>query len=976
MYGHEPDTRVSLIIRDHDDYSNGAAYFYDNRIELWAPALDFELRGTHPWMWNVITHEFTHIVQIQTTMKFGRKVPGIYFQWLGYEEERRPDVLYGYPNVIVSYPFSGFIVPSWFAEGTAQYNNPALRYDYWDSHRDMILRLYMIDGQPLSWEEMAVFGKTSLGNESSYNAGFSIVEYIGKTYGVEKLQDISRKLSPPLRLTIDGAIEASLGKSGNDLYEEWKRDRKIHYQYSIDSLKLILREGGLIESEGFGNFYPVFSPDGSSIAYISNKGEDYFSQSSLYIYDRRTKKSKQIIPRVRSSLSFSPDGRYLYYAQITRDNPHWSEYSDLFRYDLVRDHEERLSYGRRAFNPKLSSDGKKLVYAFGSDGTLNIGVCDADGNHPVKLTKFQHGEQVYTPVWSKDGKKIAFGYSLEHNQSIALIDEDGKNDHLLPHEGDCRNPFFVSDSILSFSWDKGRIFNIYTRNLRTGEEQQMSNVLGGAFLPSFNNHGDLVYVTYTLTGYKIALMTEDTLQRTILASLPRSQEKRISEERIPAEQNVMTSSNNPLPALYDSISVKPYRSVFTNLSLIPLLRIDTYNEGSSGLDIVKPGIYISSSEVLDKMNIFGGGAINRKLERDLFLAVEYRGRLPLLYHVGLEPTASLELYNTSRSRHVSFELPWNPDPLKFETDVTYNLFEIDLSLKQNVFFENCEMRLAYSLSRYNQNFESWFYQIPGDPGNSQVIPATRSTYFIGNTLSAQFTYDGIRQTLDKAINPVGRTFSLKYFHEMNQFNPMDSAQYKDGFRVPIYTEYTFDRLEVQWNEHLALPFPHQTFSISLHGAGILGDSVDEFFDYYAGGFIGMRGYPFYAIGGNRTLSMNATYRFPLATALNFRVLQFYFTKLFGSVFYDIGDAWTGRIPSFGQWKRDVGFELRLESFSFYAYPTRFFFSGAYGLDQFSRTVKDINTQTVTYGREWRFYLGILFGFELNDMMPRLTLKGL
>jgi hypothetical protein len=345
MYNHEPDQRVNFIIRDHDDYSNGAAYFYENRIEILAPALDFELRGTHPWLWNVVTHEFTHIVQIQTTMKFGRKVPGIYFQWLGYEQERRPDVLYGYPNVIVSYPFSGFIVPSWFAEGTAQYNNPALGYDYWDSHRDMILRMYMLDGNSLGWEEMGVFGKTSLGNESSYNAGFSIVGYIGQKYGAEKLQEISRQLTPPFRLTIDGAIEATLGKRGEHLYQEWKTEKTAQYMHIKDSLASTLREGVIIEPEGFGNFYPVFSPDGSKIAYISNKGQDYFSLSSVYLFDRATKTSKEIIPLVRSSLSFSPDGRYLYYSKITRDNPHWSGYSDLYRYDLSTEKEDIWATG-------------------------------------------------------------------------------------------------------------------------------------------------------------------------------------------------------------------------------------------------------------------------------------------------------------------------------------------------------------------------------------------------------------------------------------------------------------------------------------------------------------------------------------------------------------------------------------------------------------------------------------------------------
>ena len=214
----------------------------------------------------------------------------------------------------------------------------------------------------------------------------------------------------------------------------------------------------------------------------------------------RTKTSKLILPEalsslVRSSLSFSPDSKYIYYAQITRDNPHWSGYSDLYRFDLSTEKEERLTHGLRAMNPKLSSDGKKLVYTTDRDGTLNVGVCDADGKNISRLTNFQNGEQVFTPVWSKDGTKIAFGYSTGHNQSVALIDSNGNNFQILTHAGDCRNPFFASDSTLLYSWDKGGIFNIYTLNLHTGYEQQTTNVLGSAFLPTVNDKGDIAYVT-------------------------------------------------------------------------------------------------------------------------------------------------------------------------------------------------------------------------------------------------------------------------------------------------------------------------------------------------------------------------------------------------------------------------------------------------------------------------------------------------
>ena len=403
LYHHEPDQKVSIILKDYDDYSNGASYFYDNKIELWAPPLDFDLRGTHNWFRNVVTHEFTHIVQIQTSMKFGRHVPGIYFQWLGYEAERRQDVLYGYPNVIVSYPVSGFIVPSWFAEGVAQYNRPELSYDYWDSHRDMILRMYALDGNMLTWSEMSVFGKTSLGNESSYNAGFSLVKYISETYGPDAIPRIAKNLSNLTAMTIDGAIERALGISGEELYNEWRRHIVEQYRKRSEPILRNRVEGETIGSVGFGNFYPAFSPDGKKIAYTSNKTSDYFGLSSVYIYDLDSKKETEVDEKVLSSVSWSPDGTKIYYSKITYDNPHWSRVGDLYVYDLDKKEETRLTHALRALNPSVSPDGKTIAFATEGDATMNVALVGSDGKNFRLLTNFKNGEQVFTPKWSPDG---------------------------------------------------------------------------------------------------------------------------------------------------------------------------------------------------------------------------------------------------------------------------------------------------------------------------------------------------------------------------------------------------------------------------------------------------------------------------------------------------------------------------------------------------------------------------------------------
>jgi hypothetical protein len=134
LYQYEPST-VHFVIKDIDDYSNGATYFFDNKIEIWTSALDFDLRGAHNWLRNVISHEFTHMVQIQAAMKISRAVPALFLQVLNYQQERRPDILYGYPNYVISYPIATVNVPAWFAEGTAQYMRTEFNYDNWDTHR-------------------------------------------------------------------------------------------------------------------------------------------------------------------------------------------------------------------------------------------------------------------------------------------------------------------------------------------------------------------------------------------------------------------------------------------------------------------------------------------------------------------------------------------------------------------------------------------------------------------------------------------------------------------------------------------------------------------------------------------------------------------------------------------------------------------------------------------------------------------------
>jgi hypothetical protein len=236
-YNFEPEKKVTWIVKDVDDYSNGASYFLDYKIEIWTEHLDYDLRGTHDWLWNVVTHEFIHMVHIQKSFSSSLNIPFAFFQILNYEKERRKDVVRGFPNHLINYPILLFKVPAWLAEGFAQVQVKGFQSDYRDTQREMILRDRFKYGKVLELDEMSRFGKTSIGNESSYNQGFSLSHYITKEYGQDAFSKISQRNAEWSALVdYDLVFKDALGKSLKEIYKDWHNERKSFYDKTLNKV--------------------------------------------------------------------------------------------------------------------------------------------------------------------------------------------------------------------------------------------------------------------------------------------------------------------------------------------------------------------------------------------------------------------------------------------------------------------------------------------------------------------------------------------------------------------------------------------------------------------------------------------------------------------------------------------------------------------------------------------------------------------
>ncbi len=962
LYRYQPDGKIHFIIRDTDDYSNGGAYFFDNKIEIWAENLDYVMRGTRNWLRDVVTHEFTHMISIQAMIKTSRTVPYGFLQWFGYEPERRKDVVRGFPNSIVSYPISSINIPVWFAEGTAQYQAPGAKFDYRDPHREMVLRDRVMHDALLSYTEMGVFGKNSLGNESAYNQGYAFVEYLTGRFGPEVLTRIADLSSEIGTFTFDQALEKSTGVEADTLYLQWKKYLYDSYSKKLARISPNEVKGTPIEKHGFSNLYPVWSPDGNKIAYVSNKGNDYFSQNKLIVRDRTTGSERVISGGISSSLSWSPDGRYLAYARPTGGIWPGSTYNELYLYDLVQDREIIVTLKMRAKNPDWNSDGTKLTFVSATNGLNQLFLlefagapdsmswqdCMIDpetgrindlsfeskyirtGRVRGKLTQllaFQDGRQIYHPRWSPDDSRIIFDTATDYGRNIGQYDFASDTFAvLLSGKEELRYPVFhPSGKSIYYASSETGIYNLYRQDLDTGAKTLLTNVSGGAMMPDINGRNEIVYACYDSIGYKIY---------TIMNHVPISPDDAVYDRDYPDSVPDKNFDDSKLPAY----STAPYKEQFTGLHILPRVLID--------YKTVKPGLYLFATDVLDKMNFFAGGDVNLNLDYDLFGIFEYRK---------LGPTLFLEGYNMNANITDTLGVRTGRETEIIDQDINFNLTEVQAGVSFQV-PRNLYWRFAYILSLYNAqlNWIDPFYEEPF---------TFRYRYLTGWALEGSMLFDGVKRDKYTDINPSGgRLVFFKYGYEENKF--LEDFKTGTSIGVEIYDLYKFFRFELDWEEYFKMPLlKNHSLAVRLR-AGYIDRPVDDFFHLFAGGLIGMKGYSYFSIGGTKKLIGTVTYRFPIFNNIDWQMFNIYFDKLYFGMFYDYGNAWTDDKIDFAEFKRGIGFQLRLDTFSNYLFPTRIFWEAVYPVDK-------LYFKNVTYDNDWRYYFGILFEFDIRERFKKV-----
>jgi Tol biopolymer transport system component len=885
----EPKEKTRLVLVDAMDEANGyTSPIPYNMVVIFltlpSGGPGFGLTSFDDWLRLVITHEYTHVLHLDM-------VTG------------GPEAL---QKVLGRIYFPNLFEPVWMIEGLATYEET----EQTNGGRgrspgaEMVIRTAALENAFPTLGQASVYPDSWPSGQVPYLFGQAFTRHIAEKYGREKLAEISTVYSGrwfPFLVTSTG--RKVLNTDYQNLWNDWQNGLEAQYRKQRDELSAKgLTRSTALTNRGFMNTNPVYSPDGSQIAYAVGYGDEY---PGIYLVrsdgSGEIKLTENVFPGSASgtSLAWDREGKKLYYTkiEIIRNTDY---YNDLYFYDVASRREVRLTKGLRARDPHLSPNGTKLLFVMNKMGTTRLAMLDlAKGTtRPVEekditpLTTWGT-EQYETPCFSPDGSRIAVGlWQPGGYRDIRLLDPSGSVLDDITHDRaiDVGPAWSRDGKYLFFSSDRSGIFNIYAYELETKKLFQVTNVLGGAFSPSTSPDGKtLAFASYGSRGYDVHTMTLDQTTWKPAESYT---------DRYPsasyAEKSVDTSSRpySPLSTIYPRFWLPWFGYSYESGTMVGAFTF--------GMDAVQHHQYTAS--------LLYGPKNGR-----VWYGIDY-------FYDGFYPTLHL---------HASDNDTTYADFLRDGQGVR-DYVERDKTLGAALIVPILKNAQQQTLTiGYRRKDLSHLTDLPPWPGYAGPLPAE------GDLVSGRVSYlfNSSRQYAYSISPEQGRTLEFG----------------AERFDKTLGSDFEYTKYSADWHEYLSLPWKHHVL-LARAFAGTSTGTAPPQGAYQLGGdnpgditlnlidqTVTLRGYPANVLRGQKAALGSLEYRFPITNLeQGWDTKPFFYRRLFGAVFFEAGDAWDGTYHE-SELKRSVGAEARLDMTFAYYLPITLRFVIAKGLDSKGET---------------------------------------
>jgi len=328
------------------------------------------------------------------------------------------------------------------------------------------------------------------------------------------------------------------------------------------------------------------------------------------------------------------------------------------------------------------------------------------------------------------------------------------------------------------------------------------------------------------------------------------------------------------------------------------------------------------------------------------------------------PPISVELYNLKRNVRDGITIEefacTSCLPSERSIDIRYSIWEANLFLRSKLNRWSL-LELGASYSPYSVSTEGFFSN-----EFNEFIPGSTSEYFRGSTFSASYIAELTEPTRHFDIAPIGLKGSFTYRFQPGRL--LQEFEIEDGILSPVYSRDLNHSLELKSRYGFNIR-GESTAMITARGFTYLNRPDQFFYLDYTGGLVGMRSYPYFAIGGQTTAFARTSWLTPIYENMNRQIGAYTLDKIFGHLYFETGNGWGGPLDIGNRLKSGVGAELRFAFNSYYLFPMKFFMNGTYGLNRFdvtlpSQFITPESGNTVRYGRDFLFYFGLTFDFDL------------
>jgi len=482
-----PQGKVQVVLTDDFDFSNGWAHvqpFNQMRLYLSPPDGNNTLEYYDDWFNLLITHELTHVIHLDMVGGVPKAVRTV----LGRNQ--------------LTFPHA--FTPGFMIEGYAVYKETDYELGVGrgqSSLYQMMMREEVLNGIDSLGEVSAPMRDWPLGKQYLY--GYYYYQFLADTYGDKKITEYlnlyARNMIPFFLQNSDA--DTVFGKNHELLWQDfivWLKKRFEPQVKEIQSSPLIT--GTTITREGL--FIDAVAVSGSDYYYLRNNGEDRAA-----IVKRSEDGGEVVISEVISAqdLDVSKDGTILYTRLVPRGDGR--AYADVFVMDQDGNSTQITEF-QRFRNARWVNDNHQILAKRISGGISELVLLNKDGEILRSIWQGTLDDVLGEYNVSPDGnyiianiKRAQQGWNLE----IGNLQE-GQWQQITNTRNIERNARFTENGeTVIFSADYGQTFNLYEMNLKNGDIQQLTHVMGGAVKP-IQLGSKVFYQSYSSKGYSHSLL--------------------------------------------------------------------------------------------------------------------------------------------------------------------------------------------------------------------------------------------------------------------------------------------------------------------------------------------------------------------------------------------------------------------------------------------------------------------------------------